>query len=184
MKRYDGYEKADVYTSEYEKIELGGHICQIIKVEVEDKNYGSLFRIGFDIVEGPHKGYYKRLHNRKKEFDPKAKWPGMYYQTIKPGEEKYFKGFMVAIEQSNPGFKWDWDESKLNGKLFGGVFGQEEYKANDGSIKLTTKCRWVKSVEQVRNGVEIPEIKKLTYSGNSSMGNYSPDDSEDDGLPF
>jgi len=186
MKRYDGYDKAEAYTGEYKTLELGGHICVIKKVTSEEKDYGTLLRIGFDIAEGEHKGFYQRQFDRKKETNPDAKWQGMYYQTIKQDDLKYFKGFITAIENSNNGFKWDWDETKLKGKIFGGVFGEEEYQKNDGTIGKSVKCRFVRSAEQVRKGVEVPEIKKL--KGNDAHSSYSSGhsyaDNDDDELPF
>jgi len=183
MKQYEGYAQAEAFTGDYEVLEPGGYICKILQVKSEEKVYGTLLRIGFDIVEGEHKDYFKRLLDKKKMTNPDAKWQGMYYQTIKEDDLKYFKGFMTAIENSNSGYKWNWDEQSLKGKLFGGVFGQEEYKGNDGKIHLSTKCRWVRSVEQVRKGVEVPEVKRLA-GGNTSTG-YAPIDTlADDELPF
>jgi len=192
MKRFDGYEKAEAFTGDFEKLKLGGQICKILQVKADDAepgaNYDTLLRIGFDIAEGENKDFYKRQFDRKKATKPDAKWPGMYYQTIKADDLRYFKGFITAIENSNSGYKWDWDEQKLKGKLFGGVFGQEEYEGNDGKVHVSTKCRWVRSVEQVRKGIEAPEIKRLA-GGNSSTGTgtsgfYPVDDSSDDDLPF
>jgi hypothetical protein len=164
MKKYDSYDSAEAFTGEYEKLVPGGYICVILKVAVEEKNYGHLMRIAFDIASGPHEGFYERQFKRRKENNKEAKWPGMYYQTIKEDGLQYFKGFMQTIEQSNPGFKWDWDEKKLVGKLFGGVFGEEEYLGNDGNIKTSVKCFYVRTVEQIQTGVEIPEPKKLKTS--------------------
>jgi len=182
MKSYDGYNDAEAFTGEFEKLQPGGYICKILKVTVEEKEYGHLIRIGFDIAEGEHKDYFKRQFDKKKENNPEAKWSGMYYQTIKGDSLQYFKGFILAIEKSNPGYKWDWDEKKLSGKLFGGVFGQEEFRASDGSIKLATKCRWVRSVEQVREGVDIPDVKRLNNLSIDTTIWAPPDDDND--LPF
>jgi hypothetical protein len=183
MKKYDGYDNAEAFTGDYEQLEPGGYVCQILKVVSEEKDYGHLLRIGFDIVEGEHKEFYKRQHARKKETNPQAKWPGMYYQTVKEDDLRYFKGFIVAIESSNPGFKWAWDEQKLVGKLFGGVFGQEEYIIQQGKrageIGLSTKCRFIRTIEQVRNGVDIPEVKQL----NGGHAN-TPVEVDESDLPF
>lgn len=179
MRKYEGYEQAEAFTGEYEKLTPGGYICRIMKVAVEDKNYGHLMRIAFDIAEGEHEGYYARLYDRKANTSSDAKWPGVYYQTVKADNLEYFKGFMTAIEQSNPGFKWGWNEEKLVGKFFGGVFGEEEYQANDGSIKTSVKCRYVRSVEQIKKGVNIPEIKRL--DNNQFM---QPSNIPDKDIPF
>lgn len=186
MKQFDGYDKTEAFTGDYETLEPGGYICKILQVKAEDAkpgaNYDTLLRIGFDIAEGEHKDYFQRLFDKKKFEKADAKWSGMYYQTIKPDDLKYFKGFIIAIEQSNGSYKWNWDEQTLKGKLFGGVFGQEEFKANDGSIKLSTKCRWIRSVEQIRKGIEAPEIKRLEGGNTFSSREAPPID--DDELPF
>jgi len=162
MRKYEGYEQAEAYTGEYETLEPGGYVCKILKVQAEEKDYGTLLRIAFDIAEGEHEGYYKRRFESKKQSNPDAKWPGMYYQTVRQDDLRYFKGFMTSLEASNPGFKWNWDEKKLVGKLFGGVFGEEEYEKTDGSIGTIVKCRFVRSVDAIREGkFKIPEIKRL-----------------------
>ena len=132
MKKYDNYEQAEAFTGEFETLEPGAYICKILKVEVEEKPYGDLMRIFFDIAEGERKDFYKKL------YDKLGKWLGQYTQTVHKEYIQYFKGFMTALENSNSGFKWDWDENKLKGKLFGGVFGEEEYE-KDGKIKVAVK---------------------------------------------
>ncbi len=161
MKKYEGYDSVEPFMGEFEKLHPGGYVCVILKVSVEEKNYGHLMRIAFDIDNGPYEGYYDRMFKRRKENSKEAKWPGMYYQTIKEDSLQYFKGFMKAIEASNPGFEWDWDEKKLAGKLFGGVFGEEEYLGKDDKVRTSVKCMYVRSVEQIKAGVKIPEIKRL-----------------------
>jgi hypothetical protein len=180
MKKYDGYDQAQAFTGEYETLEPGGYICKILKVVSEEKQYGDLLGIGFDIVEGEHKDFYKRQHEKAKETNPDAKWRGMYYQTVKLDNLSYFKGFIQVIESSNPGYHWNWDEKTLQGKLFGGAFGEEEYVASDGKVKTAVKCMYARSVEQVRKGVKVPDIKKLS----TSAGINRTDTEGEDGLPF
>lgn len=184
MKKYDVYDKAEAFTGDYETLKPGGYICKILGVKVEEKQYGHLMTIQFDIVEGERKDFYKRQFERKRLESSEAKWPGMYYQTIKDDDNiKHFKGFMANVESSNSPYKWDWKEEGLKGKLFGGVFGQEEYIKRDGSIGISTKCRFIKTVEQIRNCVDIPEIKRLGgYASSGSEINAPPPD--DDDLPF
>ena len=68
------------------------------------------------------------------------------------------------IEKSNPGYNFintGFNEQTLVGKLFGGVFGREQYKTQDGKLKFATKCRRITTVEKVKQGVEIPEDELL-----------------------
>lgn len=182
MRKYEGYEQAEAFTGEFETLEPGGYVCKILKVQAEEKDYGTLLRIAFDIAEGEHEGYYKRRFESKKQSNPDAKWPGMYYQAAKQDDLRYFKGFITSIEASNPGFKWNWDEKKLVGKLFGGIFGEEEYEKQNGEIGTIVKCRFVRSADSIREGkFKIPEIKRLQNS--SPTTNYTTQDFEYE-LPF
>lgn len=187
MRKFDGYEQAQAFTGEYERMEIGGYVCRILQIKAEEpapgtKNYDTLLRIGFDIAEGDKSGIYKRTFDRKRETNPDAKWPGMYYQTIKADDLRYFKGFITAIEESNPGFKWDWDEQKLKNKLFGGLFGEEEYRGNDGNVYTSIKLQWVRSADKIRSGdYTVPERKLL--KGSNSV--HTPIETlSDDELPF
>jgi hypothetical protein len=185
MQKYDGYDKAVAFTGDFETLAAGGYVCKILKVTSEDKDYGTLLRIGFDIAEGEHKDFYKRSFERKKLTNSDAKWGGMYYQTVKQDDLKYFKGFMTAIEGSNSGFKWDWDEKKLVGKLFGGLFGEEEYERNDGEVGKSVKCKQVRTADKIRTGdFTIPEIKRLSGSSTSSNHVDMTDSEIDSELPF
>lgn len=183
MRKYEGYEQAEaVIPGDYEILQPGGYICKILKVQTEERYYGTLLRIGFDIAEGEHEGYYRRRFDQKKQYDENAKWPGMYYQTVRQDDLRYFKGFITSIEASNPGFKWDWDEKKLVGKLFGGIFGEEEYEKQNGEIGTIVKCGFVRSVDAIREGkFKVPEIKRLQPSLNEP--NYTTQDFEYE-LPF
>lgn len=184
MRKYEGYEKAEaVIPGDYEILQPGGYVCKILKVQTEEKYYGTLLRIGFDIAEGEHEGYYRRRFDQKKQYDENAKWPGMYFQTVKQDDLRYFKGFITSIEASNPGFKWDWDEKKLVGKLFGGVFAEEEYEKQNGEIGTIVKCRFVRSVDAIREGkFKIPETKGLGTKSNTEV--TSEWDVNDNELPF
>ena len=71
-----------------------------------------------------------------------------------------FKRFITSVERSNEGYTWNWDEASLKGKMFGGVFGREEFLTSDGKLKFATKCRFPRSVESIRKGdFTIPEDK-------------------------
>jgi len=186
MKKYEGFEQAQAFTGEFETLKPGGYVCKILKVESKEKPYGELLRIAFDIAEGEHKDFYRRKYDKDMQFGSDVKWKGMYYQTVKQDDLRFFKGFITSIEKSNNGYKWDWDEKKLVGKLFGGVFGEEEYQGNDGNVKTSVKCMRVNSVETVKNGIEPPPIKKLPDSISDSLsntfGNLLTEDDSD--LPF
>jgi len=184
------YDKSEAYTGDFETLLLGGHICEINAVKVDDHDTWKQLIVCFDIVEGENKGFYKRQYDRKKGQDPNAKWSGVVRQGIptNDGSDKdaktigFFKGLIMNIEKSNPGYVWNWEEKTLVGKKFGGVFGQEEFVAQDGTTRLATKCVQVRTVDAVRAGVEVPAIKKLKETAPAPAWGNIPDD--DTKLPF
>jgi hypothetical protein len=167
MNKPQGFDEALTFTGDFETIELGGHVCVIKGAKVETTQSGKeILKIQLDIAEGENKDFYNRQYSKRKELNPDAKWGGVYSQLTEGKSLPFFKGFIAAVENSNKGYKWNWDEATLKGKLFGGVFGEEEYISNDGTVKKATKCMQIKSVEQIRKGVEVPPLK--TLPGNSS----------------
>jgi len=184
MNKPQGYDEAQSYTGDFEALQLGGHICKIVDVkEGTTQNGNGYIDILFDIAEGEQTGYYaKRFEEMSK--NGQAKWQGTYRQFTGGNSTPYFKGMIENIEKSNAGYKFDFNEQTLIGKLFGGIFGREQYKAQDGSLKFATKCRMIRTVEAVRNGVNVPEDKLLKEEQQNDY--FSPDsyDSTDDDLPF
>lgn len=161
MKKYENYEKTAAFTGEFETMTPGGYVAKILKVDSEEKNYGTLLRIGFDIAEGEKKDFFKKRFDQDKETNADAKWKGMYYQTVKESDLKFFKGFITAIEKSNNGYTWNWDEQTLVGKLIGFIFSEEEYEHSNGGIRISCKPTRVRSVEEIKKGVQVPPIKRL-----------------------
>lgn len=191
MEKIPGYDEAVALTGEYEALEPGGYICKVVSAKVETSSNGNeMLVIAFDVESGEHKGIYKRRFEEavKANNDPntKVKWPNNGIHRIMLNNEKaagFLKGFITSIEASNPKFKWDWDEKKLKDKLFGGIFGEEEYEKNDGSIGTSTKLRWIRSIDAIEDGkYKIPDPKRLNKSNSNNPFNEVNDD--DDDLPF
>jgi len=146
---------------DFETLEPGGYICQILKAEATQSKSGKeMLILYFDIREGEHKGYFKRTFDRMKEKNPDAKWKGTYYQLTTGNSTQYFKGMITAIEESNRGFKFDFDETKLDGKMFGGAIGLEQYE-NNGKTGMSPKLKFTVSVESVKKGITAPKDKML-----------------------
>lgn len=164
MKKLDGYDEAQALTGEFETLEAGGYICKIIDAkEAKSSTNKDMLVIAFDIIEGEHKDYFKRRFDADTRVD--KKWPtnGIYRQMLE-GEKSagFLKGLMTSLEASNPKFKWDWDETKLKGLQFGGIFGREQYEGTDGNLKFATKLQYVRSVEKIKNNdFEVPADKLL-----------------------
>lgn len=171
MKKFAGYEEAQAY-GENERLELGGHIVKILEVKTEEyktkenKSFETLI-LKIDMADNDRQaGYYNRKFAADAQTDAlKAKWKG-YYRIGIPDDDasdsakKAFKTLTTSIEKSNPGYKWNWEENQLVGKVFGGVFGLEEFKTDDGRIISFSRCRFVRSTEKIEE-IEAPKVKLL-----------------------
>lgn len=184
MEKMNDYEKTEAFTGEFEKIKLGGQICEIkeVRIEKSQKSEREMLVIAFDIAEGENKGYYKRRFDELAQSNTQAKWPGIHRLLLTDNEgncNKFFKGFITSVEASNPGYKWEWDETTLKGKKFGAIYGREQYRGTDGNLKFAHKIRFVRSIDKVK-GAEIPE-DKLLKEESSTMWDTVADDAN---LPF
>lgn len=166
---------------ELERLPVGAYACKIIEVtEVKEKQYLDVY---FDIAEGKFKGYFKTLQ------DATGKNYGHIIRSYKKDALPFFKGFITAVEKSNPNYKWDWNEKGLNGKFCTVVFREEEY-LKDGAIEISVKPDEVRSLQALReNRIKIKPLKKLDTSTTTNeqptiTGNIASIDISDDELPF
>jgi hypothetical protein len=106
--------------------------------------------------------------------------------------KRSFKGFTTAIEKSNPGYQWNWDEASLAGKLIGILFRQEEWEYNNMHGWAVRPFKAL-SADSVRNGeFTIPAEKPLkkpdyteAYNSNTSgQGGFTEFDDDESELPF
>lgn len=158
---------------EYTKLHPGGYICRIIKAEdVPGKEY---LKIEYDIVEGEFKDYFRELSER---FNF---WGGSFIRSYKDNALPFFKAFITAVEESNRGYNFDYDESKLVGKYVGLILGEEEYVGQStGEVKVRIYVHSTRSVETIKSGnFTVPELKKLQPQLQQSNNQITDDD-----LPF
>lgn len=178
------------YDGSFERLPAGGHICRILKAWCETTYSGSeQLVLALEIAEGNYAGFFKKQFDNKKTSDPNAKWPCLFKQFTLGTDgmtNPYFKGLLKSIEDSNAGYKWNWQEASLANKLVGMIFREEEFEASDGSIKTAIRPAFSRSVERIRNGVDVPEIKRLNGRSNSSstMQNNGFTQVDDSELPF
>lgn len=167
---------------EYSKVGAGGYVVGITAVDdVTSKEY---LKIEMDIAEGELKNYYRDLYQNK------GFWGLSMIKSYKETALSFFKAFKTAVENSNKGYVFKNDPESLKRKLVGVVLGEEEYQANDCSVKTRLYVAQVHSADKIRKGdFEVPPLKKL---GGQAAANKSPFDTAgfeeidtDDGdLPF
>lgn len=190
MRVTPGYDRAAAYDGSAERLPAGGYICRIMKAWVETTMNGSeQLVLALEIAEGNYAGFIKRQFDSRKTSNPKAVWPALFKQFTLGTDGQtnpFFKGMLKSIEESNTGYVWNWQEETLANKMIGMIFREEEFEANDGSVKTTVRPAFPRSVQRIRDGVEAPEIRRLnkpTYTANNMQNaGFTPVD--DDKLPW
>ena len=187
MKKYDNVKIERAYDG-FEPVPVGAYIGEIINAKEED---GRLV-IAFDIAEGEYKGYYNNAYKSDTRED--KRWKGVFNVWL-PKEDgsqqdewtrRRLGNTLYAIEDSNKGYHWSWDEKTLKGKKIGLNFRMEQYIGNDGQVHETTKCGAFVSVDDVRNG-KVKEMKpKLVKDtpATAVSNEYSANELADENLPF
>ena len=187
MEKIQGYDEAQAMTGEYERLEAGGYICKIVSAKEDKSKTGKkMLVLALDILEGDKKDYFRNRFDKNTKSD--KKWPaGAVYRQMLEGDKAvgFLKGLMTSLENSNENFKWDWNEKKLVNLKCGAIFGEEEYEKIDGSIGTTTKVKFIRTVQAIKEGkFKIPELEKLPPKGDAFEDFLSTVASEDDDLPF
>lgn len=165
IKRPENWDKIEgIEFGDYETLELGGHEVVIKNAyEYTGKTGNTSLKIEVDITgKDKQAGFYQKQFDNNPSAD--KIWPAgaCKYISLKEDENcvALFKGFTTAIENSNPGYKWNFDEKTLIGKKLCGVFGLEEFEKQDGSVGAATKLTQFRSLDKLSE-VKIPKVKLL-----------------------
>ena len=162
---FDLYEKAEAKEmGEREALELGGHELVIVDAREHTGLTGNVsLKVCVDIAgNDKQKGFFKRQYDNNNLSE--RKWPNSAtkYVSLKDDQIAYLKGFITALEKSNPNFKFNvkgvWEQLK-NLKI-AGQFGLEEYQKQDGTVGTTTKLIQFRSLDKL-NEIQIPKVKKI-----------------------
>lgn len=166
MKAFNGF-KSEAQTSKPELLPVGAYVAKIKAVKIEGNEPDQRLILRMDVCEGPYENYFfnryrqdqQRFEERKSKYE--AKYKGDYRIRI-PNDEnkkamypendrKRFGDMIYRIEESNPGYHWDWDENGLKGLLVGINMREAEY-----------------------NGRTFTEIGRLEIVSDVREGNVSP----------
>lgn len=187
MQQYNGY-KAERQTAR-EILPAGGYICKILDAKEIEYSWGKVIAISFDVVEGEHKDFYENDYANNTNED--KKWRGVY-RLAEPkddGSEKdgwtknTFNGAMWALEQSNPGYHWDWNETALKGKLVGVLMRNKEWE-HEGKTGWTTEAGMLESIDNVRAGTFKPLKDKPLKAKSGANNGFSAINDLEAELPF
>lgn len=180
----------------------GGYVAKILDAKVQNYDFGDKLVLAFDVAEGPYNGFFSRDFSQNPNED--KKWRGTVRLSIPKddGSERdewsknSFNAFIWAIEDSNPGYTWAWDETTLKGKTIGVLFRNKEWEFGENR-GWTTECCAVEAASVIREGKykqpkdkPLSAAKKCRGSGASAQSaaaapsGFASVDDDDGTLPF
>lgn len=172
-----------------EMLPAGGYVCQIISAKVESGEWGDTLIIAHDVCEGDYAGIFKRDYDNNDRED--KKWRGTFRQRLPRDDgseqdawkKRSLGNTIWAIEQSNPGFTWDWDEKKLKNKKIGLIYRNKQWEMN-GNSGWTTEAGKAESVDNIREGKFRPLKDKPLPEGKAVSAPVFTEEEDDGDLPF
>lgn len=189
MQRFSGYDEAKKQAQNQggAKLPAGAYVCKVLAVKYENSTDGMSDRIAvqFDVNEGEQKDFFKKQYEANTSEDKKWKGSVRIYVPTDDGSEKdawtkrSFASWTDSFEKSNPGYSWDWDESKWKNKIVGIVFGTTGTVISGRNITYT-EPRFPVDAETVRSG-KAPEARfkaKNGYKESTSGSQNQPVDAD------
>jgi hypothetical protein len=176
IEQFKDYDQVKAY-SEFPTLPKGGYVLKIMGVSVKTNSNGKYLQIGCDIAEGEYKDFFTKQYTN--DTRDTKKWGCNYLLSLPKDDgteqdgwtKRSFKTFTEALEDSNNGYHFDWDEQKFKGKLIGGLFNEREYQKTDGTIGRATNLDRVCAAEKIRKGdYKLPEDKLIKRFGNNTSG--------------
>lgn len=177
MQRIENWETVEAKGMEdFKALPIGAYECIIRKAEVytNGKTGKKSFKVEVDIASGEYKGYFQKRfdnnNNSTKTWDNNS----TRYLAFEGDNTAYFKGFITCVENSNPGYTWDWDETKLTGKRICGVYQYEEYEKQDGSRAVKVRLSKFRSLDKMRESIEnLNDSVRLLNGSYMSIDDYN-----------
>lgn len=181
MKRIAEWDRIPAVTGGGEQLPAGVYQVGIVSASAGTTQTGKeKLVLALEVTEGDYQGIFSRKFKAKKQYNEKAQWPCLFHQVTEGDSIGRYKGLIMAIEASNPGYHWDFDETTLKGKSCGCIFREEEFIGqNDGKIHTNTKPYAIIPLDEIATAT-VPEKKCVEQPPAGGFGGY--DDSES--IPF
>ena len=131
----------------------------IVINEANDNPSREYVELVYDIAEGPWKAHYSD------DFGRNNPWAHHFFRSYKDSALNMFKTFLKRLEESNDTFSIaEWqkksDEKDFVGLEIGIILQEEEYEANDGTVKTRLNVAKVVSADTIRRRDFKPFEKK------------------------
>lgn len=159
---------------DFKSLPIGAYECIIKNAEVyknQEKNKES-FKVEVDIASGEYKDYFQKRFDSNPNLLKKWDNNSTRYLAFQGDNVSYFKGFITCVENSNTGYKWDWDETKLKGKKICGVYQYEEYENQEGKKGVKVRLNKFRSLDKMKD-IEVSDSVKLLDGGYMSIDDYN-----------
>ena len=182
---------------DFKGLPIGAYECVIkdARLNHNEETGKNTLKISIDIASGEYKDYFLKAYETDTRIDRKWNNNAVRYLAYEGDNVSYFKGFLTVIENSNIGYKWDWDETKLKGKKVCGVFQYEEYEKQDGTRGIKVRLSKFRSLDKLKD-IEVSDSIKILDGSYVSYDDYmerqdnplsdfkSEMEISDDALPF
>lgn len=158
---------------DFRGLPIGAYECVIkdARLNHNEETGKNTLKISIDIASGEYKDYFLKAYETDTRIDRKWNNNAIRYLAYEGDNVSYFKGFLTVIENSNIGYKWDWDETKLKGKKVCGVFQYEEYEKQDGTKGIKVRLSKFRSLDKLKD-IEVSDSIKMLDGSYVSYDDY------------
>lgn len=167
----------------------GGYVCEIKSVKEETYDWGNRLALMIEVIEGDYKGFWRADYDQNTNDD--RKWRGIYRLRLPKDDgsesdawtKRSFGNFIWAVQESNPGYVWAWDENTLKGKKIGVIYRNYEWAMNDRT-GWSTEAAGSASVEDIRSGNYRPLKDRPLKNRPVTVDVVADEVESEDDLPF
>jgi hypothetical protein len=158
---------------DFRGLPIGAYECVIkdARLNHNEETGKNTLKISIDIASGEYKDYFLKAYETDTRIDRKWNNNAIRYLAYEGDNVSYFKGFITTIENSNVGYTWDWEETKLKGKKVCGVFQYEEYEKQDGTRGIKVRLSKFRSLDKLKN-IEVSDSIKMLDGSYVSYDDY------------
>ena len=163
MRAFNGF-KSEANSKGFGQLPAGAYVAQIKAVKIDGQEPDQSLIIRVDITEGEYAGYYTKRFQNDSQND-RSRYPARYKGDFRlriPNENnkramypesdiRRFNDAIYRIENSNPGYHWDWNEQGLKGLMIGISVRQGTYNGSE-----FTRIARLETVDDVRQGLVKP----------------------------
>ena len=158
---------------DFRGLPIGAYECVIkdARLNHNEETGKNTLKISIDIASGEYKDYFLKAYETDTRIDRKWNNNAVRYIAYEGDNVAFFKGFITTIENSNIGYKWNWEESTLKGKKVCGVFQYEEYEKQDGTRGIKVRLNKFRSLDKLKD-IEVSDSIKMLDGSYVSYDDY------------